>query len=161
MIKKYLLIALFFFTQLAYTQSTDSKVENISYCVGFVNAGHVYNYETEVLTEDQLRDAYHISTLALELAVASKGRNHYINNIDYYNLAIEAGFEIVYEEFENETFDWDSQGGLDVCQVQLFEYVAQPPESAFWAGDLEFFRKISRDAADESVDMIMEILENY
>ena len=63
MIKKCLLIALFFFTQLAYTQSTDSKVEDVSYCVGFVNAGHVYNYETEVLTEDQLRDALHILSL--------------------------------------------------------------------------------------------------
>ena len=159
MIKKYLLIALFFFTQLTYTQSTDSEVEDVSYCVGFVNAGHIYNYENEVLTEDQLRDAYHISILALELAIASKGRLHYFNNVDYYIEMAAEGVDIVYEEFENETFDWESQSVLDVCQVQLFEYVLQPPESAFWAGDFEFFRKISKDSADEQVDFIVEYLK--
>ena len=160
MIKKYLSIALFFLTQLAYTQ-TDSKVEEVATCVGIVNGGHVYNYENELLTENQLRDAYFMSTLALELAIASKGRNHYINNIDDYNSLAEAGFMIIYEEFENETFDWGSQGELDFCQVLLFEYIAKPPKSAFWAGDFEFFREISIGQADENVDSIVEYLENF
>ena len=64
-------------------------------------------------------------------------------------------------ELSGNTFDWDSQVGLDYCQVKLFEYVAKPPESAFWAGDFEFFREISRDQADAAVNFIVEYLENF
>ena len=161
MIKKYLAISFFFFAHLAYSQSLDPKVSGVAGCAGAVNAGHVFNYETENLNKNQLKDAYHITSLALELAIASKGRNHYINNIDDYNSLVEAGFDDTYTELSENTFDWDSQVGLDYCQVKLFEYVAKPPESAFWAGDFEFFREISRDQADAAVNFIVEYLENF
>ena len=166
---KYLTVILLLATQLTYAQAydpqrvlnLDPKVMGLAACAGSLNANHVNNYANELYTIEQLKDAYHINSLGMELAIASKGQNHYLNYVGDYAALIEQGYEDTINELTNGTFDWDSQSALDYCQVKLFEYVAQPPRSAMCVGDFEKFRKLTRDFTNQSVDMLVQIIENY
>ena len=169
MIKKYLTVILLLVTQLAYTQTydhqrfhnLDPKVMGLAGCAGSINANHVNNYSLGLYTIEQLKDAYHINSLGIELAIASKGQAHYQKHVGDYASLIEGGYDETHNQLINSTFTWDSQSNLDYCQIKLFEYIATPPRSAMWVGDFEKWREMTRNFSNKSVDMIVQILENY
>ena len=169
MINKFITITLLLITQLTYAQAydpqrilnLDPKVMGLASCAGSLNANHVNNYANELYSVEQLKDAYHINSLGIEIAIASKGQAHYLTHVADYASLIEDGYEATINELTNGTFDWDSQTELDYCQVKLFEYVVQPPRSAMWVGDFEKFRQITKDQTSKAVDFLVQILENY
>ena len=169
MIKKYLTVALLLVAQLAYAEpydpqkifNLDPKIMGLAGCAGSINANHVNNYSNELYTVEQLKDAYHINSLAIELAIASKGQAHYQKHVGDYASLIEDGYEQTINQLTNGTFTWDRQTELDYCQIKLFEYIAIPPRSSMWLGDFEKWRELTRNFSSKSVDMIVQLLENY
>ena len=166
---KYLTVILLLVTQLTYAQAydpqrilnLDPKVMGLAGCAGSINANHVNNYANGLYTVEQLKDAYHINSLGIEIAIASKGQAHYIRHVGDYAALIEDGYEQTINQLTNGTFTWDSQSELDYCQIKLFEYIARPPRSAMWVGDFEKFRQLTKDQTSQSVDLLVQILENY
>ena len=168
---KYLTATLLLVTQLTYAQAydpqrilnLDPKVMGLAGCAGSINANHVNNYANGLYTVEQLKDAYHINSLGIEVAIASKGQAHYLKHVGDYAALIEDGYEQTINQLTNGTFTWESQSDLDYCQIKLFEYIARPPRSAMWAGDLDFekFRQITKDQTSKAVDLLVQILENY
>tara|TARA_Y100000748_G_C15400742_1_gene451393 strand:+ start:432 stop:941 length:510 start_codon:yes stop_codon:yes gene_type:complete len=169
MIKKYLIISLLLLAQIALTQSynpqktldLDPTVMGVASCAGSLNANNVNNYANEIYNIDQLKDAYHVNSLALELAIASLGQNHYLAHVADYAALAERGYEVTIDELVDGNFDWDSQSELDYCQVKIFKYLSEPPKTAFWVGDYETFIKLTRDFSNQTVDQLVEFLDNY
>lgn len=140
----------------------DADIAAAAQCNGAVLATIIYNYSYEVIDEPRARSIFRSLQLAYMLnALKHQSIEHLTQYSEEYDRFSDQSYQSALDALLGQTFNWEYQSEVDLCNALLFSVFSDPPISSFGAlgaeGYIQLIYNVNQ-TADQKFDFMLQFI---